>query len=211
MRGAERKGSLKPLMLLITLAAPVIIFLFLKFFGVNHYTVPVFYSNGIPRDTSECPPLSNPYEIDPSDFQFTFKGDNDTEIFNRKLTVIDIDIKPDMPLGKAGYPITRISDHFRGDNKVQFYLIRPVPDSNEQKQFLERDRFKYVYGSVNDISEFARCGLILLDFPGQVDSGTRRLVLVDQKGRIRGYYQLAVFDEIDRMILEMKIILSEEY
>jgi protein SCO1/2 len=211
MWGTERKESLKLLMLLVTLAVPVIIFLFLKGFGENHYAVPVFYSQGIPKDTSECKSGNKPHEVDLSDFGFSIQGENQGNMFHHKLSVMDIDIQPAIPLGKAGNPLNRIVDHFTGENSVQFILIRPGQDFDRNKQSLADDRFKYVYGNMNDVSAFARCGLILLDFPGKTDASTRRFVLVDQQGRIRGYYPLSDFDEVDRMILEMKIILEEEY
>lgn len=211
MWGAERKKSLKLLLLLVTLGLPVIIFLFLKGFGENHYAVPVFYSQGIPGDTSECQPGNKPHVVDLSDFGLTAQGENEGNIFHLRLSVMDIDIHQAIPLGKAGNPLNRIADHFTGESNVQFVLIRPVQDFDRNKQSITDDRFKYVYGNMNDVSAFARCGLILLDFPDKIDAGTRRFVLVDQQGRIRGYYPLSDFDEIDRMILEMKIILEEEY
>ena len=211
MPGAKSKGVLKLFLMLVTLVVPVIIFLFLKGFGVNHYTVPVFYAQGIPRDTSECQPGDQTHVINLSNYTFNSTGKNSQTSFNRKLSVIDIDVQSVIPLDKPGYPLNRVADQFSGQNDVQFILIRMEPESGHEKQSSMRERFKYIYGNKAELSSFARCELVLLDFPDKIGVDTRRFVLVDQHGRIRGYYPVSDFEEIDRMIVEMKIILKEEY
>lgn len=211
MWDAKKKERIKLFLLLVTLAVPVIIFLFLKGFGENHYTVPVFYEQGIPVDTSECLQENHPHVVDLSNFTGDFLSEKKIDLFDGKLSVIDIDIQPAATFDKTGYPLNRVKDHFDLENIVQFIMIRPVSGSSQEKQSPVDDSYKYIYGTKDQVSAFARCALVLLDFPDQVDGSTRRFVLVDKQGRIRGYYPISDFDEVDRMILEMKIILKEEY
>jgi protein SCO1/2 len=210
MGEGKRKGGLKIYLLLVTLAVPVVIFLFLKGFGENHYSVPVFYSQGIPMDTSECPKEDHAHIVDPAKYQFDFLAGSPTMKFNGKLSVVDIDREPFIPLGTAGNPLNRVVDHFEKENKVQFIFIRPDRPPVPEKEFRADESYYYVFGNMEAVSGFARCELVLLDFQGQIENN-RRFVLVDKQGRIRGYYPVSDFDEVDRMILEMRIILKEEY
>lgn len=199
------------MLLLVTLAVPVIIFLFLRGFGVNHYTVPVFYEQGIPADTSECLPENQPHIVDFSYFTSGLLSEPEGKIYEGKLSIIDVDINPAGGLSKPGYPLKRVEDHFDREKGVQFIVIRPITGSGPDKQSSNDDRFKYIFGTKDQVTAFARCSLVLLDYPDHVEDSTRRFVLVDRQGKIRGYYPVSDFDEVDRLILEMKIILKEEY
>lgn len=210
MWGTEGKGRLKLFLLLVMLAVPVIFFLFLKGFGENHYSVPVYYQHGVPSDTSDCHFEDREHVVNMMTFWDDQSQNPKRNIFDKKLSVIDIDVQSVNPSDKAGYPLNRVADHFSKESAVQFILIRTGPNINQDKQSTTNDRFIDIYVNKEKITEFARCELILLDFPDKIVPGTRRFVLVDPGGRIRGYYPESDFDEIDRMILEMKIILREE-
>jgi protein SCO1/2 len=211
MRGAKKRQGIKLLLLLVTLAVPVIIFLFLKGYGENHYTVPVYYEEGIPADTADCLSENHPHAVDLSRLTSDFLPEHNGDLYEGKLSVMDVGINPADGLTKPGYPLKRVKDHFDLEKIVQFIVIRPITGFDPDKQSSADDRFKYIFGTMDQVSAFARCQLVLLDYPDHVDGSTRRFVLVDQWGRIRGYYPISDFDEVDRLILEMKIILKEEY
>jgi hypothetical protein len=128
-----------------------------------------------------------------------------------KLLVVDINSVSTFPSENVGYPLFRVSEVFANENRVQFMLIRSQSDVINNKQTTINDRFIYIHGDIEELTAFARCQLILLDFPFSTDQADRRLVLLDGKRRIRGYYPVNDFSEIDRMILEMRIILNGEY
>ncbi len=44
----------KTVYLLLALALPGLTFLFLKFFGKNHFDIPVYYKEGVPVESIEC-------------------------------------------------------------------------------------------------------------------------------------------------------------
>lgn len=209
MQGKEKTNRYKILIILFTLVFPVLVYVFLRAYGENHYAVPVFYENGLPADTADCITPHQPHMI-----SLGFASEeqqSDQRLLSGKLSVIDIDMGSSQELGNPGYPLNRVADKFADNPVVQFIVVRPSPDRVAVKQLAGGDRFIYVYGSGEEIVRFARCELILLDFPDNFDRKTRRFVVVDKSGRIRGYYEAGDFDEIDRMILEIKIILSEEY
>lgn len=52
---------LKKLILFIALPLPILVFLFLKFFGKNEFDVPVYWANGI--NVPGCKPYTKPYTI----------------------------------------------------------------------------------------------------------------------------------------------------
>lgn len=54
---------LKKIILFIALPLPVLVFLFLKFFGKNEFQVPVYYQEGIGRNIQGCQIPSGPYAL----------------------------------------------------------------------------------------------------------------------------------------------------
>jgi protein SCO1 len=211
MQGEQKQGRYKILIIFLTLVIPVAVYVFLRSYGENHYAVPVLYENGLPADTSECITENQPHRVRMNFALGDMTGNTSDAIFEENLSVVDIDMESGQQPGDAGYPLDRVAGVFTGNPAVQFIIIRPASHSIPVKQIPSDDRFIYVYGTGEEISGFARCELILLDFPDRVDRKSRRFVLIDNQGRIRGYYQAGDFDEVDRLILEMKIILSEEY
>jgi len=205
-----KKGLGKILMLLFIICLPVFVYLFLQGFGKNHYSVPVFYENGLPPDTAECISQYRPHKIDLQSVA-SFDNPGVSESIHFKLAVVDIDMDPDIRLGIPGYSLNRVLDAFTNNPSVQFIIIRPRAGVIPVKQPLSTDRVIYSYGTPEGVTGIAKCGLVLLDFPGDSSVISRRFVLVDEKDRIRGYYQVDSFEEIDRLILEMKIILKEEF
>jgi len=208
-----RRNALKISLLLFTLVTPVVLYLFLQGFGENIYKVPIYFENGINRDTTNCN-LGDKQHI----VQFvTLKADhqNQTEykIFNQKLTVVDINNEAsEKKLGEIGYSLNRVADTFVNEKLFQILIIQPDTVTQLDKKNASKSNLIRLRINQKKILEFARCGLILLDFPEtRISSWNKRFVLIDQAGRIRGYYYAHDFQEIDRLILEIKIILEEEY
>ncbi len=54
---------LKKIILFVALPLPVLVFLFLRFFGKNEFQVPVYYSEGVGRTVTGCEYPSGPYAI----------------------------------------------------------------------------------------------------------------------------------------------------
>ena len=67
----------KTIFLVLTLAIPVSIFLFLKFFGSNTFEVPVLFENGIPG----CTTTGNPHAVP----EFEYIGETEKNVSSKML------------------------------------------------------------------------------------------------------------------------------
>ncbi len=207
-----RKSVLKLFLLIVILVIPVIIYLFLRGFGENIYTVPIFFETGVNKDTIDCNFSDNQHTVRFINLYPDQQIPTASQIFNQKLTVVDLNNEVRDKLGEIGYSLNRVADTFEDQKFFQILIIQPdTATFLHEKRLILNDLIRLSIHH-KKISEFALCELILLDYPdSETSSWNKRFVLIDQEARIRGYYDAADFEEIDRLILEIKIILEEEY
>lgn len=214
----------KILFLAILLAFPIVIFLFLKVFGKNHYEIPVFYSTGVESTFTECN-FNDEQHVIP-DFSLSAHTGETVKASNLlgKLTVVDFfftscpSICPIM-----SDELTRVQSAFADEDVFQIlsFSVDPENDTIETlREYADRyqvndNKWKLITGAKKDIYRLARCGFIM---PVQDGNGepldfihSDKLVLVDAQKRIRGYFSGTDREDVDRLILEIKILLSEEY
>ncbi len=206
---------LKISVLLFTILIPVLIYLFLKGFGDNQFTVPVYYESGIDPDTTDCISNNKPHRINWDTFFSGSFREGDFPVLNDKLTIFDLNV-PGFDRSLSAYgPLQRVYDIFRNYDACQIMSLwaenkdTVTPVHNQNRGNIQAWLAYEIDDSV--LTSFAKCGLILLDYSPGNSSWNKRLVLVDDQQRIRGYYNADDFDEIERLILETKIILDEEY
>jgi len=157
----------KLLYLFLALLLPVVVFLFLKSFGRNEFSVPPLHQDSIPELASDCHyKYELPYRV-PDSVMTLFAGNTRDSIY-----VLFFD-------STAAPAIGRVESEFRGE---------PVTITEGTS-----------LGSHEDL--IRKC-ILLLDEPASV-------VLVDHKKRIRGYYDPHDREDMDRLIVEMKIILKQ--
>ena len=76
--------------LTVTLLIPVVIIFFLRIFGENVYSIPIFYSNGIPEDSVGCHKNGIPHRIP----DFSLRSDDGTNVTEKvledKYTIVDL-------------------------------------------------------------------------------------------------------------------------
>lgn len=200
---------------------PVLIIVFLKTFGTNHYDIPVLFEDGVENPFHECELNESGQHYIP-EFVLTTQ-DNEyrgRQEMVKKITVVDFfftscpSICPIMST-----EMERVNDAFRNESDVQIYSISIDPEYDTPevlKEYAERHnatlgKWFFLTGNKVDIYNLARCGFILptIDGYGEPDDFVHsdKFVLVDQFGRIRGYYSGTNRDEVDRLILETKILL----
>jgi protein SCO1 len=212
---------LQGLVLLCILMIPVLIILFLKTFGTNQYDIPIYYQDGVENPFKECNVVESGQHYIP-DFELT---DQDTKARGRKdmkdkITVVDFfftscpSICPVM-----SKEMERVDAAFRNESEVQIFSISidPEYDTPEILASYSKDhdatagKWHFLTGDKTKIYELARCGFILptLDGMGVAEDFVHsdKFVLVDGEGRIRGYYSGTNRDEVDRLILEIKILM----
>ena len=148
---------LKKIILFAALPLPVLIFLFLKFFGKNEFEVPVYWSDGV--NVAGCLPQPAPYVVPDSALNaWGWRGD--------KATLLVLDEKP------VKDNLARVADLFeKGD-----------------------------YATIN-VSDVPTCLLLAGD--------SSKVVMIDDKKRIRGYYTPTSRKETDRLAVELRILLKQ--
>ena len=217
---ARKIRFLKITGLTITLLIPVLIILFLIIFGENVYSIPVFYRNGIPEDSVGCQKNGIPHRV--PDFNLTdCNGVNLTEkILDDKLTIIELlSLQDEESNKKKLFQMNRVLQKYSLNKDVLWIRICYDKVDDQIKDRVQKiiESFNNVnilhaFGNREDIFDLAHCGLVLLNFRQktpfiQVQNNT--FVLVDQERRIRGYYDGTDFEEMDRLNIELDILLKE--
>lgn len=169
--------------LFLALALPGLIFWFLKMFGKNEFTIPIYFEQGIKSDSICNMNMTGVYTVPDSTFEIV--GIRKEE--SVKLVVIYPFIKDDLS------EIIRVSDKYKADN-VETVVVSGIPNnptSELRRIFLDYDRFGVV----------VYC-LLRMEEPWSV-------VMIDEQNHIRGYYDGARRDEMDRLDTELSILLKK--
>ena len=212
---------LQGLVLVCILLVPVLIFMFLKSFGTNTYDIPIFFEKGVDNPFLECPVADTTQHYIPN---FTFVNQKGDAIgraqMEGKVTVVDFfftscpSICPVM-----SSEMERVNDMFREEANLQIFSISidPTYDTAEilqeyaTKHKAKAGKWDFLTGDKNEIYQLAKCGFILptLDGMGVPDdfAHSDKFVLIDELGRIRGYYSGTNREDVDLLILETKILL----
>lgn len=156
----------KTILLLLALVFPVIVFIFLKMFGRNHFDIPIYHEKVSPSAGCNYQyPI--PYTI--ADSLFTLFGWKTQQAILVSFSSM------------ADESSMRLNEKFK-PNVLQIVNV-------------EDDLYK---GSKLNLKQ---CIFLV---PDEFNT-----VLVDDKKRIRGYFQLNNREETDRLIVELSILLQE--
>ncbi len=166
----------KVTLLVLALLLPVMVFVFLHYFGKNEFVVPVFYET--PTDTipSGCKIDQYPYQVRSSKTEIR---DVTVVFFASGLTVDEYT--------DAMFQLSRLENEFREDAPTLVTFGRMDVDPDNQNKLLANADYEHEQ----------KCVFLV---------GANRIVLVDANRYIRGLYKDASLKEIDRLILELKII-----
>jgi len=185
----------KGLLLFTALILPVLVFVFLKIFGRNQFDIPVFNHTEISTEVN-CEGVSIPHLVGELEIMevviSTSKVANIYHVFD--AATID--------LGMKG--LMKVKD--RLENRYATIHSIGLSDSTNSIETLSNkyqiDGLWKIYNAEEQsLRDFVNCELMI--------SGDESLVLVDNIGRIRGYYNGSDEEETDRLILEAKILIYE--
>lgn len=156
----------KNLFLSLALILPILVFLFLKFFGKNKFEIPIFHQTKIE-------------------------------------SVAGCDLKYKLPYTVADSILTSL--HWDG-KRATLILFKPLDGENDLRFKEEVEQSKLQVVSLN--------GLLSVDFKKDLSCVfllpiKENAVLVDEQRRIRGYYHTESREEMDRLLVELKILFNE--
>ncbi|WP_194777094.1 SCO family protein [Pararhodonellum marinum] len=212
---------LQGMVLVCILMIPILIILFLRNFGTNEYEIPVLYETGVEDPFGDCQYPDSAQHFIP---EFTFVSQDSSRIgredMEGKITIVDFfftscpSICPIM-----SNEMNRVQDAFREREEVQIFSISidPEYDSPEvlaayaDRHEAKKGKWFFLNGPKDEVYDLARCGFILptLDGKGIPEDFVHsdKFALIDEKGRIRGYYSGTNREDVDLLILETKILL----
>ncbi|MCK5104754.1 MAG: hypothetical protein KAR17_18150 [Cyclobacteriaceae bacterium] len=196
----------KSILLVITLAIPVSVFLFLKFFGTNTFEVRYLFDEGIPN----CPNSSSPHKVP----NFEYIGETGKQFNSNQLEGFLIygvlDASETEQNKKLIVELVRIQDAFF-EIGSPYFLIFINGNSNQRREMeslcsemgLAQKSSCIAYLEHRQLSDFLKCGIALID---ENSDGFSNLVLADPQKRIRGIYNGLDIEQTDQLILELKIL-----
>ncbi|NVJ46228.1 MAG: hypothetical protein HWE21_15755 [Cytophagia bacterium] len=190
----------KSVFLFLLIALPVLIFLFLKFFGRNEFTIPVYYQEGVGDS------LSTPC-LDRSKEQYVIK---DRLVKDGKINIVHFERLDGPVLKNRLEELERVQDVFYNDAEIGLttYLNGASISTKDITDYNRRIQFKEPFWTISELDSTDWAGL---KYCGTVMSNLdNRVVLVDKFNRIRGYYNIMEREETDRLILELRILKTEE-
>ncbi|PZX55992.1 protein SCO1/2 [Algoriphagus ratkowskyi] len=212
---------LQGFVLVCILLVPILIFMFLKGFGSNTYDIPIFYEKGVDSPYQDCPTSDTTQHFIP---EFTFSNQDGREVgraeMQGKITIVDFFFTSCPSIcPKMSSEMERVNDMFRNEDQVQIMSISidPTYDTPEilneyaQKYNGVAGKWDFLTGDVEKIYNLAKCGFMIptIDGLGVPDDFVHsdKFVLVDELGRIRGYYSGTSREDVDLLMLETKVLL----
>ena len=190
----------KSIVLAVLLLLPVLIFLFLKYFGNNEFSIPIYYEEGV-GDTlaGDCVRGKGaPYTL------FTKPA---SQIVHK---IYHFEKSEGANLAFRLEELERVQDALSENSSVLLFsfLNSPTITRNDLSRFDDRIAYDPTFWSIRSVDStsyniFKNCELVM----NETDD---RVVLVDKEERIRGYYDINDREETDRLILELKILLRKD-
>jgi hypothetical protein len=192
----------KFIFLILTLAIPVSIFLFLKIFGNNEFEVPVLFEEGLP----ECGDSGQLHRIPPLEFMNISDETIDTQDLDGFLIFCVFKAADTTRLDEYIIELVRIQDAFYEIGSPTFVLLSEERSlmsgiiAKTKDIGLQAKHYQLGYLGQGKFNEFLKCGL------GLASSGSANLVVADHERRIRGLYYVMELEQTEQLILELKIL-----
>ncbi len=207
------KRGIKILVLIILLLTPAAIYIFLQVFGHNEFDLPFYSEEGKIEESSSTSNSVFNHKT------FSFEGLQDSngnkvgqDNFAGDIIVLEF-VSAQSDLEKRDYQIKRISNIFRNEGSVR--IVRVFFDNNlsgTKQMGTEANQETNVSVLYTDLSQLNK----MIQFERSSNESTEegkgydKMLLLDKKHRIRGDYPADDFEEIDRLILEVKILLKQD-
>jgi protein SCO1 len=222
------KKYIKTGILLIVLGVPVFVFIFLKVFGENKFDLPHYFPELDSSGEVKVVNGDTTFIIAPN-FTLTDQSDKKFEFNKDKITVVSFFFS------RCGTicPVTnknllRVAETFKSNDFIQILSMTVDPVFDTPKvlskyatdldaavyknwKFLTGDK-KYIYnlaikGLKLPVSDAADYNKNIVDID-QTFIHSDKLLLLDTKGNIRGIYEGTSQSDIERLVVEIKVLLK---
>jgi protein SCO1 len=222
--------------LILVLVVPALVFLFLRFFGENHFSLKTYYpltnpSTGdvlvqsspdaawweSPKDTVFYTVPSFTLSVPPKDSTSGRLKLKSTKDFKDKLLIVSFTgaVCDQTCLQTAGQ-ISRILDIFNKDQEIvaltlMDHLSAARPLRHQWGNMPDRWTFgQPTHKSVQRVAdyEFRFNERPIINPKKETFAYNEGFILVDKEGHIRGYYKSTDKAEVDRLILEIRVLLD---
>ncbi|GAB4035526.1 SCO family protein [Spirosoma gilvum] len=222
--------------LLATLLVPALLYLFLRFGTQNHYVLPRYLPKidstkgeplmgkvALPDGTLTTDTVYNhipPFKLIDQDGKTV-----DQSIVKDKIYVADFFFtRCGTICPRISSQLTRVQDIFRENPAIVFlsHTVDPEHDRPAQlKAYAQKyeaipGKWYFLTGDKADIYDLAMHGYYLPTVDAGVKEGkpdetfihSEKLVLVDKEGIVRGFYDGTNKEDVDRLILEIRVLLD---
>lgn len=228
--------SRKAGILLATLLVPALLYLFLRFGTQNHYVLPRYLpkldsTKGEPLMGTVALPdgrevTDTVYNHIPPFKLIDQNGKTvDQSIVKNKIYVADFFFtRCGTICPRIASQLTRVQDIFRNNPSIVFlsHTVDPEHDRPAQlKAYADKyeaipGKWYFLTGNKADIYDLAMHGYYLPTVDAGVKGGkpdetfihSEKLVLVDREGIVRGFYDGTDKKDVDRLILEIRVLLD---
>lgn len=206
--------------LFLILIVPILLVAFLYSCGENHYKLPVYYENGLEFEDSEP---GKPHTLPYFEFKKQDGGVFNSDSIKGKIVIGDfIFTRCEGICPQMTGQLKRVQDAFinQPDVIIISHTVDPEYDTTQvlndyAKQYgALNGKWYFLTGTKEKLYEHARKGYVL---PVQDGDGgpedfvhSEKVVLIDKKGRIRGYYDGTDPLKVDTLILETRVLLTEK-
>lgn len=116
----------------------------------------------------------------------------------------------------------KVQEAFLDDDRINFlsHTLDPLNDSpSELKKYrtnlgVKTDRWQFLTGDRDETFRLSNLCLVAavpdLEAPGGINH-SGKIILIDTKGRMRGFYEGTNEEEVDKLIEDIKVLLDEEF
>lgn len=213
----KQKKNVKAGLLILLLAAPVFLYLLFTSQTTNYYNLPIFGPRVMGDDGDTVY-----HRVPIFSFNDAQGREVTSELFKDKIYIADFFFsRCEGICPKMNKQLERVQNYFEDDNNV-LILSHSVDPSYDQGEVLSTyaERFQaksnkwfFVTGDADSIYEMATKGYFVV--AGEEDTDAKfvhseKLVLIDKKGQIRGYYDGTDTEDVNRLILEIGVLYQEE-
>ena len=175
----------KVIIIISVLLAPIFVFLFLKEFGTNKFELPVYYPEGNP--ITACKDYAPGHQV------------NAEIIREHNVTLPALVYAPSLEQNEYYSDLDNVLQKFPEVNLLSISMAGSTV-AGEVIQSLSFDSLAYM--------NFINCELILGEDQLLKQAVVNKYVLLDSAGNIRGYYDCTDLEEIERLDVELDILVN---